>query len=82
MKSIEKRVLEEAIYMCTHLATIREVSKIFNVSKSTVHNDLSIRLKSLNYMLYDKVNKILQYNKKIKHIRGGESTRRKYKKLS
>lgn len=82
MKSIEKRTVEEAIYICTHLSTIREVSKIFNVSKSTVHNDLSIRLKKLNHGLYDRVNQILQYNKKIKHIRGGESTRRKYKKLS
>ena len=58
---------------------IVSAAKKFGVSKSTVHKDVSVRLKKLNPSLYRKVKKILEINKKERHIRGGIATRKKYK---
>lgn len=82
MDKIEKRVLKEAEYMLKTKQTIRELSKIFNVSKSTVHKDLHERLIKIDKNLSEKVDKILKYHIDIRHIRGGESTKRKYLKMS
>ena len=78
---IRKRVIEEANYMLKTEDTIRNIAKIFNVSKSTVHKDLHERLQDLNYGLYEEIDSILKYHIDIRHIRGGESTKKKYKKL-
>lgn len=75
---IKKRVLEESIYIINTEDTIREVAKKFNVSKSTVHKDLTERLLVVDKKLYIKVSNILKYHLDIRHIRGGESTKRKY----
>ena len=77
-KAIIKRVIEEANYIIKTGSTVREMSKIFNVSKSTVHKDLHERLMDINYKLYLEVEKILKYHIDIRHIRGGESTKIKY----
>lgn len=75
---IKKRVLEESIYIINTENTIREIAKKFNVSKSTVHKDLTDRLKEIDDRVYIKVSNILKYHLDIRHIRGGESTKRKY----
>ena len=75
---IKKRVLEESLYIINTDDTIREVAKKFNVSKSTVHKDLTDRLKEIDNEVYIKVSNILKYHLDIRHIRGGESTKRKY----
>lgn len=77
---INKRVIEEANYMLETNNTIRELANVFNISKSTVHKDLHERLIDIDYTLYLKINEILKYHIDIRHIRGGESTRKKYKK--
>lgn len=58
--------------------TIREAGKRFNVSKSTVHTDVTIRLEQIDYELYKEVRQVLDFNFAMRHLRGGESTRRKY----
>ena len=78
---IIKRVLEEANYMLNTKDTIREIAKVFNVSKSTVHKDLHERLQDINMNLYQEIDSILKYHIDVRHIRGGESTKKKYKKL-
>ncbi|MDD4036369.1 MAG: sporulation transcriptional regulator SpoIIID [Bacilli bacterium] len=78
---IKFRVIDEAIYMINTGDTIRGVAKIFGVSKSTVHKDLSDRLKYIDEELYDNITEILKYHIEIRHIRGGESTRNKYLNL-
>ena len=78
---LNDRVLSEAEYMLKTKKTIREIAKQFSVSKSTVHIDLNKRLKNINYDLYEKIKKILIYHLEIRHIRGGESTRKKYENL-
>ena len=72
----EDRIKKEAKYFYKNYSTVREVAKIFNVGKSTVHKDITERLLSIDRDLYNKVQKVLQYNKKVRHIRGGEATRR------
>lgn len=79
MKSIIlKRVLDEAFHIINTEETIRDIAKVFGVSKSTVHKDLSERLLEVDSDLHNHVDEILQYHIKIRHIRGGESTRQKY----
>lgn len=75
---ILKRVIDEANYIIDSEKTIREVAKFFKVSKSTVHKDLSERLIEVDNNLYNKVSKILKYHIQIRHIRGGESTKKRY----
>ncbi len=77
---ISRRVIDEAKYMLETKKTIREIAKVFKVSKSTVHKDLHDRLVEINYTLYKSIKDILIYHINIRHIRGGESTKKKYKK--
>lgn len=79
---IRKRVLEEADYILKNNETVREIAEVFKISKSTVHKDLKYRLKLIDNERFIKVEKILLFHKKIRHIRGGESTRKKYLKLA
>lgn len=81
MNAISKRVINEAKYMIKTKKTIRDVAREFNVSKSTVHIDLKVRLKNLSNGLYENVKNILYEHLKTRHIRGGESTRKKYENL-
>ena len=75
MQPYENRATSEAKYIIKHKCTIRECALYSGVSKSTVHIDVSIRLKKINYHLYTKVQKILKYNFSVKHLRGGEASR-------
>ena len=79
---IIKRVIDEAHYMLDTKQTIREIAKVFNVSKSTVHKDLHERLRDINFELFEQIDSILKYHIDIRHIRGGESTKKKYKNLA
>lgn len=77
-REIIARVLEEADRVIKTKKTIREISKEFNTSKSTVHKDLHDRLPELDAKKYKAVAKIMQMHIDVRHIRGGESTRQKY----
>lgn len=78
MDEIKNRVIEMANVFLEGKRTVREVAKIVGYSKSTVHHDLTTKLEDIDPFLYLKVKELLEYNKKIRHIRGGESTRLKY----
>lgn len=75
---IWKRVLEVSRYIAETRATVRDTARVFGVSKSTVHKDVTERLPRINRELADKVKNVLEYNKAERHLRGGEATRRKY----
>lgn len=66
-------------YIVENRATVRAAAAKFNISKSTVHKDVSERLKYNDPVLYRQVKEIMEINKKERHIRGGMATRRKYK---
>ena len=76
---VEERAIELGEYIIEHKATVRGAAKKFGISKSTVHKDVSERLKKLNPQLYVEVKHILEINKAQRHIRGGLATRRKYR---
>ena len=71
-----------AEYVIETGATVRACAAKFGISKSTVHKDLTSRLKIINKITYNKVKEILDLNKSERHIRGGEATRRKYLLIS
>ncbi len=65
-------------YIHENKSTVRDAAKKFNISKSTVHKDVTGRLKETDPLLYRKVKKVLEVNKAERHIRGGMATKRKY----
>ena len=67
-----------AEYVIETGATVRAAASHFGVSKSTVHKDLTYKLKIFNPGLYSAVKEILEINKSERHLRGGEATRKKY----
>lgn len=77
-KRIIARVLEEGKYILDNDKTVREMAGIFGISKSTIHKDLRERLFLIDKDMYSKVSNVLQYHMDIRHIRGGESTKRKF----
>ncbi len=79
-KDIKQRVLNEASHILKTKETIRETADRFNVSKSTVHTDLSERLKEIDQNLGKEIENIFKIHDKEKHIRGGEVTKAKYKR--
>ena len=79
MTDIEKRVKILAIYIIETKSTVRQTAKKFNISKSTVHKDISERLEKINPSLAIEAKKVLEINKSERHIRGGMATKLKYK---
>lgn len=77
---ITERVLQSAKLLIFERSNVRRVAKRIGCSKSTVHKDLSERLKDIDYDLYVEVQKIFEINKQEKHLRGGNSTKIKYLK--
>ncbi len=74
---------DRAVVLAQHIIetgdTVRATAKVFKISKSTVHKDVSDRLLHIDRNLFRQVNEVLQKNKSERHIRGGMATRRKYK---
>ncbi len=65
-------------YVAESGATVRKAAKIFGISKSTRHKDLTVRLKYENPALYKQVAGVLNKNKSERHLRGGQATKEKY----
>lgn len=80
--NVEERALQLGEYIAKNNATVRLTAKKYNISKSTVHKDVSERLKRINPSLYKQVRKVLDTNKEERHIRGGLATKEKYQKVS
>lgn len=78
---IEERTVALANYIIENNATVRKTAKMFHISKSTVHKDITDRLKEINPQLAKEVSKVLEGNKAERHIRGGLATKEKYLKL-
>ncbi len=75
---IEERAVKCAEYIVATGCTVRACSAHFSISKSTVHKDVSERLKYINPNLYEETRKVLNFNLSERHIRGGQATREKY----
>lgn len=77
-KGIDHRVKTLGAYILETGCTVRTAAAKYGVSKSTVHKDVSIRLRKKDPLLYLQVRKVLEKNRDERHIRGGAATRRKY----
>ena len=77
-ESLKERPVILGEYILDTGATVRATAKVFNVSKSTVHKDVSKRLRRVDPILYDEVKTVLEINKAERHIRGGAATKRKF----
>lgn len=75
---IEERVKKVATYIIETGSTVRQTAKVFNISKSTIHKDISQRLEEINPSLAIEAKKVLEKNKEERHIRGGMATKLKY----
>ena len=78
----EQRAVQLGEYITAHGATVRAAAAAFGCSKSTVHKDVSVRLRTISPALYAQVRVVLARNKAERHLRGGAATRRKYAKTS
>lgn len=74
----DERAVELGRYIAETNSTVRATGKKFGVSKSTVHTDVTVRLKRINPVLYNEVRRVLEKNKEERHIRGGIATKEKY----
>ena len=78
---VEKRCQLLGKYIVKTGATVRAAAAAVGISKSTVHKDITEKLERINPSLYRSVKEVLDKNKSERHIRGGEATKEKYKKL-
>jgi len=70
---IEERALELAKYIISSRTTVRDAGKIFGVSKSTVHKDMTERLPRINRVVALQVRDVLDINSAEKAVRGGRA---------
>ena len=80
MEDYSRRAVELGRYISENRATVRSAAKRFGISKSTVHSDVTSRLRLADPVLYGEVRKVLDLNKEERHIRGGLATREKYRR--
>ena len=73
------RSVELGEYIVKNRSTVRAAAKVFGISKSTVHTDVTQKLVEIDPVLSKEVREILDINKAQRHIRGGIATREKYK---
>lgn len=78
----EQRAITEAHYVIDNQATVRKTSSILGMSKSTIYRDITFILPRVNKKLYEKVRYVLDANKAERHIRGGESTQKRWKECN
>lgn len=76
----EERAVTVGLFIAHTGATVRCAAKKYGISKSTVHKDVSVRLKQINPELYEQVRQVLAKNRDERHIRGGIATKLKYSK--
>lgn len=80
-RDLEERCILMAEYLISTKSTVRGVAKRFGLAKSTVHLELTKRLPYIDQFLANDVMAVLQWNKAERHIRGGISTKMKFKGL-
>ena len=77
-EAIRLRCLHIAAYLIENNATVRQAAEVFQISKSSVHKDVTDRLEHINPSLAAQARVVLNVNKSERHIRGGLATREKY----
>ena len=78
---IRLRCITVGAYMVEHQSTVRQAARVFGLSKSSVHKDMTCRLPLIDPSLARQVSALLTYNKAVCHLRGGAATRRRYARV-
>ena len=73
-------IVSIAGYILEHKCTVRQCAAAFGISKSAVHSYVTGKLKYIDIDLYEEVRSVLEYNLSVRHLRGGESTKKLYEK--
>ena len=79
MTDTAARAEKPGAYIVENRATVRAAAKAFGISKSTVHTDVTEKLRQRNAALWKEVRRVLDENKSQRHIRGGMATKEKYR---
>lgn len=74
----EERAVRLGEYIVANGSTVRGAAQAFGISKSTVHKDVTCRLRRQNPALFFEVQAVLGRNKAERHLRGGAATQQKY----
>ena len=77
----ETEIIEIARYIIKTKKTLRDAANYFKLSRSTVHYRMIRILPRINKNLHNEIRKVFDSNIKVRHIRGGESTRKYYLKI-
>ena len=77
-KAVYFRAVALGEYIADTGATVRATAKVFKISKSTVHKEVTQRLPHLDAELAQRVRKVLDTNLNQRHLRGGAATKAKY----
>ena len=77
-ESAARCCVDMARYMVESGDTVRGAAQRFGVSKSLTHRELTLRLKRLDPLLYEQARALMEYHKAVRHLRGGEATRRRF----
>lgn len=77
-EDLRERCLCLAQYVAQEGATVREAAKRVGISKSLAHRELTERLRQVDAHLFYRVRKVLLYHKAVRHLRGGEATKRRF----
>ncbi|MDE6472103.1 MAG: sporulation transcriptional regulator SpoIIID [Clostridia bacterium] len=71
-------IVSIANYILENKCTVRQCAQVFGISKSAIHSYVNTKLKYIDIDLYEDVRKVLEYNLSVRHLRGGESTKKLY----
>ena len=74
---IEERAMEIARYIIDNNATVRQAAKKYGISKSTVHKDVTERLRQISPALAVKTRVVLDVNKSERPYSWGNGDERK-----
>ena len=80
-EEVRLRVMQAAEYILETGATVRACAAKFGVSKTTIHKDMRDRLPRMDEKLSIQVDEVLQKNLRERHLRGGDATRRKFRRM-
>lgn len=76
-----EEIIAQAQFIVHTKSTVRDAAKVFGISKTNLHVHVTEELEKIDLVLYEDVRKVLDENKAQRHIRGGQATKERYRKL-
>ncbi|MBQ4640444.1 MAG: sporulation transcriptional regulator SpoIIID [Clostridia bacterium] len=80
-EDIQARCIMLARHIIETGDTVRQAAGRFGLSKSSVHKDVHERLRLVHPGLYMQVQAVMNFHHQVRHLRGGEATRERWRKI-